>query len=194
MFRLELAPFTDRNRFFKLLHDRGLLGEVAEIGVLRADWSHLFLTNWRGRLLHAIDPWQQNYDPEDPASGFDMAEAKEYARQRLIPHHGKGRVQYHVMASLAAVQRFGERQLDMVYVDGCHQYDAVKADLAAWWPKIKSGGILAGHDYLCPGEHAGGWGRHVQPAVNAFAVQHGLIVYLVMEEAGMPWSYYLEKP
>lgn len=36
---------------------------------------------------------------------------------------------------------------DVVFLDAAHNYDGVKRDIAAWWPCIKQGGIMAGHDY-----------------------------------------------
>ena len=38
--------------------------------------------------------------------------------------------------------------LDFVYIDGDHSYDSCKEDINMWLPKIKQGGIIAGHDYL----------------------------------------------
>jgi hypothetical protein len=38
--------------------------------------------------------------------------------------------------------------LDFVYIDGNHRFEQVVADLAAWAPKVRPGGIVAGHDYL----------------------------------------------
>ena len=38
--------------------------------------------------------------------------------------------------------------LDMIFVDGDHSYMGCWADLEAWWPRLKRGGILAVHDYL----------------------------------------------
>ena len=37
--------------------------------------------------------------------------------------------------------------LDLIFIDGFHAYDPLKADIAAWLPKLRSPGILAGHDY-----------------------------------------------
>jgi hypothetical protein len=34
-----------------------------------------------------------------------------------------------------------------VYIDGLHDYGSVKQDIAAWWPKVKVGGFIGGHDY-----------------------------------------------
>jgi predicted O-methyltransferase YrrM len=46
-----------------------------------------------------------------------------------------------------ASELFVDETLDFVFIDGDHQYQSVRADLASWWPKVKPGGILAGHDY-----------------------------------------------
>ena len=35
--------------------------------------------------------------------------------------------------------------LDLVYVDGDHSYQGAASDIAAWWPNIRPGGVMAGH-------------------------------------------------
>jgi hypothetical protein len=47
-----------------------------------------------------------------------------------------------------AAERFADETLDFVYLDANHSYLAVCGDLRAWFPKVKPGGLLAGHDYL----------------------------------------------
>lgn len=37
--------------------------------------------------------------------------------------------------------------LDYVFVDADHSYDGCKGDIEAWWPKLRPGAIMAGHDY-----------------------------------------------
>jgi hypothetical protein len=37
--------------------------------------------------------------------------------------------------------------LDFAYIDADHSYGAVKSDIYTYWPKLKNGGLLAGHDY-----------------------------------------------
>lgn len=37
-------------------------------------------------------------------------------------------------------------EFDFVYMDGNHTYEFVKNDLKNWYPLIKKGGVLAGHD------------------------------------------------
>jgi len=48
---------------------------------------------------------------------------------------------------------FDDESIDFVFIDADHVYESVKKDILAWWPKVKKGGILAGHD-LCS-EHIG---------------------------------------
>lgn len=36
----------------------------------------------------------------------------------------------------------------MVFLDACHDFDSVTADIRAWLPKIACGGVLCGHDYF----------------------------------------------
>jgi predicted O-methyltransferase YrrM len=49
--------------------------------------------------------------------------------------------------SLDVVSKYEDNSLDFVFIDGSHEYEDVKADILAYLPKVKVGGILAGHDY-----------------------------------------------
>ena len=37
---------------------------------------------------------------------------------------------------------------DFVFIDGSHEEDDVWLDLSLWWPRVRPGGVVAGHDYL----------------------------------------------
>jgi hypothetical protein len=52
--------------------------------------------------------------------------------------------------SKSAAERFANASLAGVFIDAAHDYDSVSADLKAWFPKIKKGGIFAGHDIDSP--------------------------------------------
>ena len=49
--------------------------------------------------------------------------------------------------SKEATRDFENNHFDFVYIDGDHRYEYVKEDLAMWFPKVKIGGVFAGHDY-----------------------------------------------
>ena len=42
---------------------------------------------------------------------------------------------------------FENESLDFVFIDAEHAYENIKKDILVWMPKVKNGGILAGHDY-----------------------------------------------
>ncbi len=51
------------------------------------------------------------------------------------------------MLSWEAANLFDNNTVDFCYVDAAHDYESVKKDLTAWWPKIKIGGEIGGDDY-----------------------------------------------
>lgn len=53
----------------------------------------------------------------------------------------------HRQYSVEAAKTFADRSLDFVYLDASHRLPDIITDMAAWIPKIRSGGIIAGHDY-----------------------------------------------
>ena len=50
--------------------------------------------------------------------------------------------------SYNVVDDFKDQYFDFVYIDSCHLYEAVKADLNSFLPKLKEQGVMAGHDYV----------------------------------------------
>jgi len=51
------------------------------------------------------------------------------------------------MKSVDAANTYEDNSLDVVFIDACHTYECVKEDILAWYPKVKVGGYISGHDY-----------------------------------------------
>jgi len=91
---------------------------------------------------------------------------------------GLERVRFVQGWSDAVAKQFDDESLDLVFLDADHSEEGVGSDLAAWVPKVRPGGIVAGHDYAAR-HHPG-----VKPAVDAFFREHGHPVKL---EANKVW-------
>lgn len=74
-------------------------------------------------------------------------------------------------SSIEASKNFADNTFDAIFIDGSHDYDNVKADINAWYPKLKKGTIISGHDY------DGNWPGVVN-AVNEFATKNNLIIHI----------------
>lgn len=78
-------------------------------------------------------------------SGVDPDNANGNARRNL--KRVEGRVNLVDYRSVDAATQFQDASLDFVFIDGDHSYESVRADIAAWLPKIRYSGIIAGHDF-----------------------------------------------
>lgn len=168
-----------RKDITKLIDKLGLQSGV-EIGVNEGAFSEHLLGNSGLRVLYSIDAWTT--DTNLTKSVFrkwatrhgEVSEAYETTKKRLSRFGDRSKIVRKL--SYDAVHEFDDNQLDFVYVDGCHRFTGVAMDLAQWWPKIKTGGILAGHDYWeC-------YRCEVMEAVNGFSVEHKQILHLTTED------------
>lgn len=62
-----------------------------------------------------------------------------------------------VMDSKKAAGLFADGSVAFVFIDAQHDYEAVKADIERWKPKIMVGGYLGGDDIGIPGEETPVW-------------------------------------
>jgi hypothetical protein len=176
-------PIAGRQEFGRLLAERGLLGNAAEIGVCTGCYSRDIL-DWGVKHLYSVDPWREF--PEAPCGISDEQHEANYQEtlQRLEPVKDRSTILR--MTRTEAAQRLPNGFLDFCYIDANHRYEGISVDLPTWWPKVRSGGILAGHDFLAAG-------LGVNQAVTEFAAQHGVPIHLVIEHQ-QDASFYLEKP
>lgn len=52
------------------------------------------------------------------------------------------------LESQIAAEQYEDNSLDFVFIDAAHDFDSVREDVGGWKSKVRSGGLLAGDDYL----------------------------------------------
>lgn len=119
------------------------------------------LATWDGTLT-CVDVWTQT--PAGPADTFPTFATN-------VAAAGLTNITPWRACSLEAAARYDGPPFDAIYIDADHTYEAVRADLRAWWPHLADGGLLAGDDYHHPGFPgvARAWnefGRDVHPVIT----------------------------
>lgn len=188
-YALDVAHVPARQELPWLLQARGLLGVGAEIGVQEGLFSRHLLAHWGGRRLLSVDSWEHEAggDYVDVANVGQAEQDARYRRtcQRLAVFGDRSEVWR--LRSTEAAERLADASLDFVYIDARHDYPAVLEDLAAWVPKVRPGGIVAGHDYLDGDLPEGRFG--VKSAVDEFFAARGARVAATRLDP--PWLTWL---
>lgn len=144
-------------------------GVGAEIGVYRGDTAHHILNATETQMLYMVDPYVRNYDLTDKTYSIrgDPDIDYEMVKQRFEAEF-PGRHKLLREASEQTAQSL-DVKLDFIFIDANHTYEHVLQDLKLWVPKVKSGGLVAGHD----------WSRKfpgVIIAVMEYASESGLFI------------------
>lgn len=176
----EDAIMAHRDDYGKVLNQLELLNEGVEVGVCEGYYSFVLLSTWQGKKLYSIDPWKvfgaEYQDINNVSQGLHDLRY-ESVKKKLAPF--KERSEIIRLTSLEGAQLFADESLDFVYLDAQHSYEAVKADIETWYPKIKKGGLISGHDYFDVVIDCGDFG--VRKAVNEFVKTHQLKIYVSVE-------------
>lgn len=136
-----------RMEFPRILNDLGLKGIGVEVGTHLGDFASFIRRHWEGSLLICVDPW------DAPKNGIAGAERCRMAGQALKSVGGEFTLVPKTSAAAAAEFASVGVRLDWVYIDGLHDFANVLVDIDAWWPLVKPGGIIAGHDWVVDGWH-----------------------------------------
>lgn len=137
-----------------ILHTEGFTSGV-EVGVQQGGFANALLRRWRRcKSYTLVDLWAPQKDYKDGAN-VDQ-QAQDHAMGRAIANtegfrHTK--VELCRNFSVVCAKSFEDASLDFVYLDARHDYKGVLHDLNAYWPKLRRGGIMAGHDYIVASEH-----------------------------------------
>jgi hypothetical protein len=184
----------------------------AEIGTFKGQFSKHLLENWHGKLF-MIDVWRGLGDEYIDSSNHNFFENGVYGEcMKNIQGHEDRAIMIRASSEIAS-KIFNNHSLDFVYIDANHAYEFVKQDIELWYPKVKPGGWIMGHDYLSMSwdnppfaengvdKHIwvndGNGGPHdiyaglfgVNPAVDEFCKNNNYVVNLTEEVFFRTWYF-----
>ena len=164
---------------------------MVEIGVSTALLSEHLLNTKRDLEWYGIDPWLGMEDCSaaykatlDLHSRLPLDRVEKHMRLALsrVAPFGK-RAEVHRAMSVDAAPLFADASLDCVFCDADHSVEGTSEDIETWWPKVKPGGVLGGHDinHTDPRFRFG-----VTEAVNVWVAETGNEV--VLDTGGTWWA------
>jgi predicted O-methyltransferase YrrM len=99
-----------------------------------------------GGRLHCVDTWEGSPGVARHTEVLATYDVYESFWENVRQAGGADYVEAYRMPSTDAASSFADHSIDMVFIDADHAYERVLADILAWQPKLRPGGILCGHD------------------------------------------------
>jgi len=133
--------------------------------------------SWKGRstkalalsvqeVVYSVDEWMSTPPPTQDSralpdwmevEGRGAGSVKAEFERNLSGEIASGKCIPIGLSSEAAVGKLKDmlsgRKVDMVFIDGDHDYPMVKRDIELWMPMLAEGGLISGHDYIWPTVH-----------------------------------------
>jgi hypothetical protein len=153
-------------RLSKLRGAKRLVG--AEIGVCGGEHALSLLRTFNLEKLYLIDPYSiyEDYSEGRKHYGEDQKSLcdTEVSAKLLLEDYASSVVWIKELSANAT--KFITEELDFVYIDGNHAENFVKEDIENYYPLVKSGGVMGGHDFY-----------------NGFQLEHDGVISAVIEWA-----------
>jgi predicted O-methyltransferase YrrM len=131
------------------------MGDViaAEVGVAFGINSIFMLENCPNiKHYYAIDP-HEAYQDWGPDCGYGnmqhdlMVAVGNKFLENLEAYDNKDKITFYKKTSDEAKDLIPANTLNFMFIDANHSTESVRQDCLNWWPKMKKGGIMAGHDF-----------------------------------------------
>lgn len=133
--------------FILLLSDNLLQNsKMIEIGAYTGESTQIFASTGIFSEINVIEPFKFN-------ESFNNTNIENIQKWNKVEEEFRNNTRFFNNVNLIKEYShnvsaiFADKSVDLVYIDGDHSYEAVNKDIELYLPKIKQGGILAGHDY-----------------------------------------------
>jgi SAM-dependent methyltransferase len=153
--------FDFRDIYAEALAEAGCQAKFVEVGSWygrSAAWMAVEIANsGKGIEFFCVDTWKGSADL--PWMANHLRGSGGSAKPKFLENLKRGGVMHLVrpieLPSVEAAQLFAAESLDFVFIDAAHDYESVRADVRAWYSKVKPGGVIAGDDAGWPGVRIG---------------------------------------
>lgn len=177
---------------FSMLPERvkGRPLHAVELGSQNGYFAKRFLLNVPDSIIWCVDPWDLSQKKNLPTGvGTDQSTFTKW-KENVKPWLGD---RCHAIRnkSWLAEADFKD-EIDFLYIDGDHRWWACYRDLCDWVPKVRSGGLVVGHDWT-----SNRWQNDIQKAVKLWLerdapknleLHHGIVTHSKIE------SFWFYKP
>ena len=142
----ELEALLGTKNSYKTNHNQKAM-KICELGSWTGTSTALFgqLAKESGGKVWAIDTFEgaETDNLQECANAFDI--------EKILRNHLKAQeVQNYVTVLRGKTHdlhaNFNNEFFDVIFIDADHRYESVKKDIELWYPKLKTGGIICGHD------------------------------------------------
>lgn len=144
--------------FYKTVADQLKIGDIfVEVGSWKgasAAFMAVELENLNKDIkFYCVDTWRGSEEHNNKSSPFFEPLLIDGSILHVFVENIKP-VAHRIVAiqspSLEAATSFKDDSIKCVFLDAAHDYENVKADIKAWLPKVKKGGVISGHDFYHP--------------------------------------------
>lgn len=196
---VHFIPPRNRDLVGQMLQQLGFQTGV-ELGVQRGHYAKAILDAWpKCQKYYLVDAWEHQKNYSDIANVAQEEHNAFLTEAKQVLSNYAEKTVFIRKFTKDAVQDV-PNDVDFVYVDARHDYCGVEEDILLYWPKVRPGGVMAGHDYLTAPEVPPGqdWSLcmdgtkkigAVKGAVDNFAMKNNLQVFVTYQDP--PWSTWI---
>jgi len=181
-----MCQIQNRNEIPEFLKNNHLNDKMCELGVRDGMNFDMLLTS-KPNLLVGIDAWKNDGIPGHNDLFFSgknlerqyWTAIKRYSNPQIC---GKTRCLIIRDYTVNACKEFQDYFFNYLYIDADHTYEGISQDMKNFWPKVKVGGVFAGHDYVDNSVYGSVVVFGVIRAVDEFIIKHNIKYFHYLPE------------
>lgn len=119
----------------------------AEVGCKEGRTVGALVTAFPELHAVAVDPWAPVANADEDYEHWNFKHIEEEFWQNVKGCEERVTMVKSLSLPVAADYARNGEQFDLVFIDAAHDEENATDDIRAWWPLVRKGGFLAGHDY-----------------------------------------------